>query len=83
MVVKDIKEIVKGKATLTYIKAGGFAVYVIAAVDGNLYQLTIDMKDTNDVGAEACFLPVYEKAITLMRWIRRSNEDGTLLKISE
>lgn len=24
-----------------------------------------------------------EKAITLMRWIRRSNEDGTLLKISE
>lgn len=37
----------------------------------------------NDVGAEACFLPVYEKAITLMRWIRRSNENGTLLKISE
>lgn len=29
------------------------------------------------------FLPVYEKAITLMRWIRRSNENGTLLKISE
>lgn len=77
------KEIVKGKATLAYIKAGGFAVYDIAAVDGNLYQLTIDMKDTNDVGAEACFLPVYEKAITLMRWIRRSNENGTLLKISE
>ena len=25
MVVKDIKEIVKGKATLAYIKAGGFA----------------------------------------------------------
>lgn len=25
----------------------------------------------------------YEKAITLMRWIRRSNENGTLLKISE
>lgn len=83
MVVKDIKEIVKGKATLVYVKAGGFAVYDIAAVDGNLYQLTIDMKDTNDVGTEACFLPVYEKAITLMRWIRRSNEDGTLLKISE
>jgi len=41
------------------------------------------MKDTNDVGTEACFLPVYEKAITLVRWIRRGNEDGTLLKISE
>ena len=54
MVVKDIKEIVKGKATLAYIKAGGFAVYDIAAVDGNLYQLTIDMKDTNDVGTESC-----------------------------
>ena len=32
MVVKDIKEIVKGKATLAYIKAGGFAVYDIIAV---------------------------------------------------
>nr|DAD65554.1 MAG TPA: hypothetical protein [Bacteriophage sp.] len=82
MVVEDIKDIVKGKATLSYVKAGGFAVYDIVAIDGNSYQLTIDMNDVNDVGAEARFLPEYEKAITLMRWIRRSNENGTLIKLN-
>lgn len=82
MVVEDIKSIVKGKATLAYATAGGFIVYEIESIDGELYSLTIDMKDSNDVGSNSRFLPVYEKAITLMRWIRRANDNDTLVKLS-
>jgi hypothetical protein len=80
MVVQDIKPIVKGMAQLQYIMAGGIAVYHIMAVDGTKYQLEIDLSDKHDVGETAAFKPT-EKALLLMRWIRKANEDDTLIKI--
>jgi hypothetical protein len=80
MVVQDIKPIVKGIAKLQYIMAGGIAVYHIFDVDGNKYQLEIDLSDKHDVGETAAFKPT-EKGVLLMRWIRRANENDTLIKI--
>ena len=80
MVVQDIKPLVKGTAEMQYVLAGGIAVYKIIAVDGTEYQLEIDLSNKADVGASAEF-NVKEKALLLMRWIRKANEDDTLIKI--
>jgi hypothetical protein len=80
MIVEDIKPLVKGIAQLQYILAGGIAVYHITSVDGNKYQIEIDLSDKKDVGETASFKPT-EKGLLLMRWIRRANDNGTLIKI--
>ena len=80
MVVNDIKPLVKGIAQLQYIMAGGIAVYHIIAVDGKKYQLEINLSNKQDVGETAAFKPV-EKAIILMRWIRRANEQDELIEV--
>ena len=80
MVVQDIKPIVKGIATLQYIMSGGVAVYHINSVDDKKYQLEIDLSDKHDVGETAAFHPT-EKALLLMRWIRKANENDTLIEI--
>lgn len=80
MVVNDIKPLVKGIAQLQYIMAGGIAVYHIIAVDGKKYQLEINLSNKNDVGETAAFKPT-EKALLLMRWIRRANEQDELIEI--
>ena len=80
MVVNDIKPIVKGIAHLQYIMSGGIAVYHIQAIDGTAYQLEIDLSDKHDVGETAAFHPT-EKALLLMRWIRKANENDTLIEI--
>ena len=80
MVVQDIKSIVKGIAELQYIMSGGTAVYHITSVDNKKYQLEIDLSDKKDVGETAAFKPT-EKAILLMRWIRKANENDTLIEI--
>ena len=81
MVVQDIKSIVKGTANLQYIMSGGITVYHLNAVDGHVYQIEIDLSDKHDVGETAAFKPT-EKALLLMRWIRKANENDTLIKIS-
>ena len=78
--VQDIKPIVKGTANLQYIMSGGIALYHIDAVDGKKYQLEIDLSDKHDVGETAAFKPT-EKALLLMRWIRRANENDSLIEI--
>ena len=80
MIVQDIKPLVKGIAQLQSVLAGGIAVYKIAATDGTEYQLEIDTSNKTDVGESASF-NVTEKALLLMRWIRKANEDDTLIKI--
>lgn len=80
MVVNDIKPLVKGIAQLQYIMAGGIAVYHIIAVDGKKYQLEINLSNKNDVGETAAFKPT-EKALLLMRWIRRANEQDELIEV--
>ena len=80
MIVQDIKPLVKGIAQLQYVMSGGIAVYHIIATDETKYQLEIDLSDKHDVGENAAFKPT-EKALLLMRWIRKANENDTLMKI--
>lgn len=80
MIVEDIKPLIKGIAQLQYIMAGGIAVYHIIDVDGNKYQLEIDLSDKKDVGETAAFKPT-EKGLLFMRWIRKANENDTLIKV--
>ncbi len=80
MIVQDIKPLVKGIAILQSVLAGGIAVYNIVAIDGREFQLEIDTSNKADVGASASFNAT-EKALLLMRWIRKANENDTLIKI--
>lgn len=77
----DLKDIVKGTATLVGVLSGGIAVYNLESISGKLYQLEIDLSDKHDVGETAMFLPYYEKSLILMRWIRRSIENKTLIEL--
>ena len=77
----DLKDIVKGTATLVGVLSGGIAIYNLESISGKLYQLEIDLSDKHDVGETAMFLPFYEKALILMRWIRRSIDNGTLIEL--
>jgi hypothetical protein len=60
--------------------AGGIAVYHIVSIDNRKFQLEIDLSDKHDVGETAAFKPT-EKALILMRWIRKANENDTLIEI--
>lgn len=77
----ELKNIVKGSAKLLFMKSGGIAVYELNSIDGKKYQLMIDLSDKHDVGETATFEVEYEKSLVLMRWIRRSIENGTLIEI--
>lgn len=77
----ELKNIVKGSAKLLFIKSGGIAVYELNSIDGKKYQIEIDLSDKNDVGETAIFETEYVKSLMLMRWIRRSIENGTLIEI--
>jgi hypothetical protein len=80
MVVQDIKPLVKGIAQLQYIMSGGIAIYHILSIDNKKYQMEIDLSNKNDVGETAAFKPT-EKAILFMRWIRKANDNDTLIEI--
>ena len=80
MIVDDIKPLVKGIAQLQYVMSGGIVVYHILSTDDRKFQLEIDLSDKHDVGETAAFHPT-EKALLLMRWIRKANEDDTLIEI--
>lgn len=80
MIVENIKPIVMGIAQLQYVMAGGIAIYHIISTEDKKYQFEIDLSDKHDVGETAAFKPT-EKGILLMRWIRRANENNTLIEI--
>lgn len=81
MVVSDIKNLVKGSASLINVKAGGICQYLIKSVDGSEYLLDIDVSDKHDVGDTCEFAIEYDKALFLMRWIRRANENDSLIRL--
>ncbi len=81
MITHDLKTIVKGSANLDCMRSGGIAVYHITVEDGTKYLLEIDLSDKHDVGETATFMPHYDKALILMRWIRRAIDDETLYKM--
>ena len=82
MITHDLKTIVKGFAILDCVKSGGIAVYHITVEDGTVYSLDIDLSDKHDVGETATFMSHYDKALILMRWIRRAIDNNELYKIS-
>lgn len=77
----NLKSLVKGSADIDCMRSGGIAVYNITADDNSVFQIEIDLSDKHDVGETATFMPHYDKALTLMRWIRRSIEKNTIIKI--
>ena len=79
--METLKEIVKGSATLESIKSGGVAEYIITSVNNHKYMVEIDLSDRVDCGESASFKPFYEKAIILMRWIRRAMDNGELIEL--
>ena len=79
--METLKQIVKGSAKLECIRSGGIAEYIITSETGKRYVLDIDLSDKVDCGESASFMPFYERAIILMRWIRRAMEKGELIEI--
>lgn len=79
----DLKDIVKGSATLNCMLSGGIAVYDLCSESGKRYQVNIDLSDKHDVGDTAIFQTHYDKALTLMRWIRRAIDNDKLYIIKE
>lgn len=76
----DLKKIVKGEAEIVGVKSGGIVSYLIRTKDGEEYGIDIDTTNKEDVG-DACVFSAKEKAIMLMRWIRRSIKDNTIIKL--
>lgn len=78
--METLTQIVKGKADMVSVQAGGIATYQITT-EGHQYQLDIDLSDKHDVGETATFMCHYDRAIILMRWIRRAIEKGDFIEI--
>lgn len=79
----DIKDIVKGKAEISGVYTNGTVVYILTSLSGKKYQLEIDLSNKKDVGENAFFAANYVGKTTLMRWIRRAIENGTLIEIPQ
>lgn len=77
----NLKSLVKGTVDLICVNSGGIAVYKVTSDDNHEYQIEIDLSDKHDVGETAAFLPHYDRALILMRWIRRSIENDTIIKL--
>jgi hypothetical protein len=80
--METLTQIVKGTAQLDCIRTGGVAEYIITSCNGKKYLVEIDLSDKVDCGESASFKPYYEKAIILMRWIRRAMEKGDLIELN-
>ena len=80
--METLTQIVKGTAQLDCIRTGGVAEYIITSFNGKKYLIEIDLSDKVDCGESASFKPYYEKAIILMRWIRRAMEKGDLIDLN-
>lgn len=79
--METLKQIVKGSARLDCVRSGGVAEYIITSENNKKYLVEIDLSDKVDCGESASFMPVYEKAIWLMRWIRRAMEKDELIEL--
>lgn len=73
-----LKEIIKGRAKLFFVCNG--ILYYNIDIEGTIYQLGIDCNDISE-WKDIYIYPEY-KAVTLMRWIRRSIENETLIQLN-
>ena len=79
--METLKQIVKGSAKLDCIKSGGVHTELLPSENNKRYLVEIDLSNKIDCGESATFMPVYEKAIILMRWIRRAMDKGELIEL--
>lgn len=76
----NLKDIVadNNMATLSHAIAG-VLYYQVDTKSGDKYMFPVDMNDKDDVGTST--FPASIKAITLMRYIRKSINNDSLIKI--
>lgn len=79
--METLKDIVKGTARMDCVRSGGIAEYIITSCNGKRYMLEIDLSNRVDCGDNATFNVYYDKAIILMRWIRRAMDKGNLMEL--
>ena len=79
--METLTQIVKGTAKLDCIRSGGIAEYIITSCNGKRYLVEIDLSNKVDCGESATFMPNYDRAIILMRWIRRAMDKGDLMEL--
>lgn len=73
-----LKEIVKGTAKISHVCNG--IVYFKIDVEGTFYQLELDSTDED---WKSTYIEPEYKAITLMRWIRKSIVNNTLIQLTK
>lgn len=74
MATLAIKQIVKDNtATFSFYRTGN--MFYNVTVDGIIYQFPVSL---DDIGGASLF--AHEKAITLMRYIRKALADGTFVR---
>lgn len=76
-----IKEIVTLPAEAKFTHAIAGTLYYRITTDDIVVEFPIDMNDKDDVGTTT-FVASY-KPITLMRYIRKAMENGTLIKVDK
>ena len=79
IIMETLKQIVKGTARLECVYGGGVADYIITSENNKRYLLQIDLSNKVDCGTGV--FKKEEKAIFLMRWIRRAMESGELIEL--
>lgn len=76
-----LKEIVTLPAEAKFTHAIAGTLYYRITTDNMVVEFPIDMDDKDDVGTTT-FVASY-KPITLMRYIRKAIENGTLIKVDK
>lgn len=76
-----LKEIVTLPSEAKFVHAIAGTLYYRIITDDVIVEFPIDMNDKDDVGTTT-FVASY-KPITLMRYIRKAIENGTLIKVDK
>ena len=78
-----LKSIVLDRSRMAKFKYAidGVLYYEVESDIGKKYLFTVDMNDKDDVGTSTFDAEI--KAATLMRYIRRSISDGSIIEIKE
>lgn len=58
----------------------GVLYYQVETKSGNKYMFPVDMNDKEDIGTST--FPASIKCITLMRYVRKSMKENSLIKIN-
>lgn len=76
-----LKEIVTLPSEAKFVHAIAGVLYYVIETDNVIIQFAIDMNDKDDVGTTT-FVASY-KPITLMRYIRKAMDNGTIMIVDK